>query len=208
MFLQGLIIVMASALIVFIVQTIRLAVLAHRSDPRSKSLTDSVRIILTIPWQSMSDSNTVKSRIVYYFDLLSGIMFTKYNEHLKRTISMVKVRCKSNPSDENIKNIVVNGFTRSVIIVASRDIAEDKSDFKRQVDKSVRVLINLINVDLHELVKPTNGTDLAEECPFEYNIIISIIQTSNLYDIDTNAIIIASLDYLQDIDLDKEYETA
>lgn len=199
---------MASALIVFIVQTIRLAILAHRADPRSKSLIASVRIILTIPWQSMSDSNTVKSRIRYYFDLLSGSMFTKYNEHLKRTISMVNVRCKSNPSDENIKNIVVNGFTHSAIIVASRDITEDKPDFKRQVDKSARVLINLINVDLHELVKPTNGVDLAQECPFEYNIIISIIQTSNLYDIDTNAIIIASLDYLQNIDLDKEYETA
>ena len=208
MFLQGLIVVMASALIVFITQTIRLAVLAHRSDPRSKSLIASVRIILTIPWQSVSNSNTVKSRIAYYFDILSGSMFTKYNEHLKRNINMIKVRCKSNPTDENIKNIVVNGFTRSVIIVASRDTTEDKPDFKRQVDKSTRVLINLINVDLHELVKSTNGTDLTEECPFEYNIIISIIQTSNLYDIDTNAVIIASLDYLQNIDLDKEYETA
>lgn len=203
-FLQGLKILMVSTILVFIIQTLRLSYLAYRSDPRSTSFLNSVILILTMPWLKKTPGS-YRMKFIYYVELVSGKLLSEYRKYISNAINMVKVKCTEDPTDPNIQATVVGSFARECVIYDNLLKADTYVEFERLVNVSTGVLIHLINKDLRQIIKTITEVDLIESHTVGYSIIVSIIKVSNLHGLDTNTIIISSLDYLQDLDLAREY---
>ena len=201
---QGLTIFMTACLIIFVFRTIQIGILADRSDIRSKSLLSAIAIVLGMPW-SKENHTPLTGKLSYYFDLLSGKMIGKYREHLKNVAMFIKVECSNNPQDPVVRETVISNFSHLNVIVENVVMSNSLDEFVVNVEQSASFIAHLINKDIEELIDGAIKDGFDKSNPNLYMLLVSIEHTANLHNLDTNTIVIVSLDYLQRVDLTKEY---
>ena len=201
---QGLTIFMTACLIIFVFRTIQIGILADRSDIRSKSLLSAIAIVLGMPW-SKENHTPLTGKLSYYFDLLSGKMIGKYREHLKNVAMFIKVECSNNPQDPVVRDTVISNFSHLNVIVENVVMSNSLDEFVVNVEQSASFIAHLINKDIEELIDGAIKDGFDKSNPNLYMLLVSIEHTANLHNLDTNTIVIVSLDYLQRVDLTKEY---
>ena len=201
---QGLTIFMTACLIIFVFRTIQIGILADRSDIRSKSLLSAIAIVLGMPW-SKENHTPLTGKLSYYFDLLSGKMIGKYREHLKNVAMFIKVECSNNPQDPVVRDTVISNFSHLNVIVENVVMSNSLDEFVVNVEQSASFIAHLINKDIEELIDSAIKDGFDKSNPSLYMLLVSIEHTANLHNLDTNTIVIVSLDYLQRVDLTKEY---
>ena len=201
---QGLTIFMTACLIIFVFRTIQIGILADRSDIRSKSLLSAIAIVLGMPW-SKKNHTPLSGKLSYYFDLLSGKMIGKYREHLKNVAMFIKAECSNNPQDPVVRETVISNFSHLNVIVENAVMSNSLDEFVVNVEQSASFIAHLINKDIEELIDSAIKDGFDKSNPSLYMLLVSIEHTANLHNLDTNTIVIVSLDYLQRVDLTKEY---
>lgn len=201
---QGLTIFMTACLIIFVFRTIQIGILAYRSDVKSKSLLSAIAIVLGMPW-SKKNHTPLSGKLSYYFDLLSGKMIGKYREHLKNVATFIKAECSNNPQDPVVRETVISNFSHLNVIVENAVMSNSLDEFVVNVEQSTSFIAHLINKDIEELIDGAIKVGFDKSNPNLYMLLVSIEHTANLHNLDTNTIVIVSLDYLQQVDLTKEY---
>lgn len=201
---QGLTIFMTACLIIFVFRTIQIGILAYRSDVKSKSLLSAIAIVLGMPW-SKKNHTSLSGKLSYYFDLLSGKMIGKYREHLKNVALFIKAECSNNPQDPVVRETVISNFSHLNVIVENAVMSNSLDEFVVNVERSASFIAHLINNDIEGLIDGAINSGFDKSHPDLYMLLVSIEHTANLYNLDTNTIVIVSLDYLQRVDLTKEY---
>ena len=201
---QGLTIFMTACLIIFVFRTIQIGILAYRSDVKSKSLLSAIAIVLGMPW-SKKNHTPLSGKLSYYFDLLSGKMIGKYREHLKNVTMFIKAECSNNPQDPVVRETVISNFSHLNVIVENAVMSNSLDEFVVNVEQSASFIAHLINKDIEELIDGAIIDGFDKSNPNLYMLLVSIEHTANLHNLDTNTIVIVSLDYLQRVDLTKEY---
>lgn len=201
---QGLKILMIASLIIFVFRTIQIGMIAHKSDVRSKSLLSAIAIVLVMPWSKKAPS-TLSGKFSYYLDLLSGKMIRKYREYLRGIAESVKVKCGNNPEDPVVRELVISNFVHPSVILEGAIMSDSLNEFVSNVERSTFFMTQIINENIEELIENAINKGLDGSEPDLYMLMLSIEHTSNIHNLDTNTIIIVSLDYLQKVDLTKEY---
>ena len=201
---QGLTIFMTACLIIFVFRTIQIGILAYRSDIRSKSLLSAIAVVLGMPW-SKKNHTPLSGKLSYYFDILSGKMIGKYREHLKNVALFIKAECSNNPQDPVVRETVISNFSHLNVIVENAVMSNSLDEFVVNVEQSASFIAHLINKDIEDLIDGAIKAGFDKSNPNLYMLLVSIEHTANLHNLDTNTIVIVSLDYLQRVDLTKEY---
>lgn len=201
---QGLTIFMTACLIIFVFRTIQIGILAYRSDIRSKSLLSAIAIVLGMPW-SKKNHTTLSGKLSYYFDILSGKMIGKYRKHIKNITMFIKAECSNNPRDPVVRETVISNFTHLNVIVENVVMSDSLDEFVVNVEQSTSFIAHLINKDIEKTIDGAIKVGFDKSNPNLYMLLVSIEHTANLHNLDTNTIVIVSLDYLQRVDLTKEY---